>query len=355
MPALSDAEYADLKADIAARGVMVPVEYDEQGNILDGYHRVKACQELGIKDWPRIIRAGMTEVEKRFHARKLNYARRHLNQEQKQDQIKQQLADTPERSDRQIAVGLGVSPTTVGTARKDMIDEGQLSRLDSCLGADGKERPRQVERKPGAVFAPTAKAQDKAQQVIAAAQGGNETAGQLMEKLARGLTTVTAAAKQVKMLDDKASAIEAIHQLPANVGVYEVIVSDPPWPYSVRVEDPTHRGRPPYPTMSIEEICQMEIPATENCVMWLWTTNYFLHDAFHVLEAWGFAHKTMLTWVKDRMGVGNWLRGQTEHCILAVKGCSRALFLRPDRPARTTLIETGRYFYLIVEGDDSSM
>jgi hypothetical protein len=29
---------------------------------------------------------------------------------------------------------------------------------------------------------------------------------------------------------------------------------------------------------------------------------------------------TMLTWAKDRMGNGYWLRGQTEHCILAVPG-----------------------------------
>jgi hypothetical protein len=34
-------------------------------------------------------------------------------------------------------------------------------------------------------------------------------------------------------------------------------------------------------------------------------------DAFKVLEAWGCEHKTILTWVKDRIGTGDWLRGQT--------------------------------------------
>jgi hypothetical protein len=29
---------------------------------------------------------------------------------------------------------------------------------------------------------------------------------------------------------------------------------------------------------------------------------------------------TMLTWAKNRMGNGLWLRGQTEPCILAVRG-----------------------------------
>jgi N6-adenosine-specific RNA methylase IME4 len=42
--------------------------------------------------------------------------------------------------------------------------------------------------------------------------------------------------------------------------------------------------------------------------------------AFDVLDAWGFQDKTILTWKKDRMGTGDWLRGQTEHCIMAVRG-----------------------------------
>ena len=47
MPPLSPEEYAALKADIATRGVLFPVEYDEDGNILDGHHRVKACGGWG--------------------------------------------------------------------------------------------------------------------------------------------------------------------------------------------------------------------------------------------------------------------------------------------------------------------
>jgi N6-adenosine-specific RNA methylase IME4 len=45
-----------------------------------------------------------------------------------------------------------------------------------------------------------------------------------------------------------------------------------------------------------------------------------MRDALQVIEAWGFVQKTILTWVKSRPGIGNWLRGQTEHCILAVRG-----------------------------------
>ena len=83
MPPLAADEFEALKADIAARGVQVPVEYDDMGNILDGHHRVQACHELGITHWPRLVRHGLTEQEKIRHARRLNLDRRHLDRERK--------------------------------------------------------------------------------------------------------------------------------------------------------------------------------------------------------------------------------------------------------------------------------
>ena len=91
MPDLTAEEYEELKADIAKRGVMVPIEYDEQGNVLDGLVGFVVCKELGIAEYPKVIRAGMTEEEKRTHARKLNMARRQLNREQRRELIKEQL------------------------------------------------------------------------------------------------------------------------------------------------------------------------------------------------------------------------------------------------------------------------
>ncbi len=45
MSDLSVYEFEELKQDIAERGVLVAVEYDDQENVLDGHHRIKACQE----------------------------------------------------------------------------------------------------------------------------------------------------------------------------------------------------------------------------------------------------------------------------------------------------------------------
>lgn len=148
MPPLTADEYAELKEDIRRRGVMVPIEFDEAGNVLDGHHRLQICAELGITDFPKVIRAGLTEEQKRTHARKLNMARRQLNREQKQELIRQQLIETPEKSDRQIAAGLGVHHSTVGAQREAFEERGEVANLATSTGADGKEYPRQVEHKP---------------------------------------------------------------------------------------------------------------------------------------------------------------------------------------------------------------
>jgi N6-adenosine-specific RNA methylase IME4 len=58
----------------------------------------------------------------------------------------------------------------------------------------------------------------------------------------------------------------------------------------------------------------------EDAILWVWTTNLFMRHAYAALDAWGFEQKTILTWVKDKMGMGDWLRGQTEHCIMATRG-----------------------------------
>ena len=159
MPDLSADEYKELKEDIDARGVMIPIEYDEYGNVLDGHHRLKICNELGITIYPRVIRAGMSEPEKRAHARKLNMARRHLTQEQRRRMIQEQLAETPEISDRQIATGLGVDHKTVSTQRVNLESTGEIPQLKTTIGADGRERPREVQRKPVSLYNPTPREQ----------------------------------------------------------------------------------------------------------------------------------------------------------------------------------------------------
>ena len=141
-------------------------------------------------------------------------------------------------------------------------------------------------------------------------------------KLRAGQTTINREYKAIVGAERKAEQVEAVKQSALPAGKYAVIVSDPPWSYGARAEDVTHRAANPYPSMSIEEICAMPVEsiAADNAILWLWTTNAHMYEAYAVAKAWGFTVKTILTWAKDRMGTGDWLRGQTEHCLMCIRG-----------------------------------
>jgi len=147
MPPLTADEYADLRADIAANGVRVPIDVTEDGEILDGHHRFEIAQELNVYCPTRVI-AGLSEDEKVAHAYSVNLARRQLSREAKRALVAASLARDPGLSDRQHAERTGVSPTTAGAVRGEMEDSGQLSKLDSRTSADGRQRPAQQPTRP---------------------------------------------------------------------------------------------------------------------------------------------------------------------------------------------------------------
>src|SRR5829696_7687950 len=128
--------------------VMPPLSADEYRALIDGLHRVRACQELGLADWPRVARTYQSEADRRLQARRLNLDRRHLSQESRRALIADELRDDPTRSNRQIAAGLGVSHVTVGEIRNSLQATGQIDQLDRTVGADGKARPTTPARRP---------------------------------------------------------------------------------------------------------------------------------------------------------------------------------------------------------------
>ena len=72
--------------------------------------------------------------------------------------------------------------------------------------------------------------------------------------------------------------------------------------------------------MNLEAIGNIDLPAAPDCVLWLWTTHKFMRHSFEILDTWGFRDVAIVAWVKNRMGLGQWLRSQCEFCIMAAKG-----------------------------------
>ena len=101
---------------------------------------------------------------------------------------------------------------------------------------------------------------------------------------------------------------------------YDVVVIDPPWHYDTKYDPNYGRVALPYPSMSLEEIKNIKIPASNNSVLWLCTTHAYLFESKNILENWGFEYKATLVWDKEKIGMGHWLRMQCEFCLLGIKG-----------------------------------
>ena len=101
--------------------------------------------------------------------------------------------------------------------------------------------------------------------------------------------------------------------------LYKTILVDPPWDI---LQKGGYGAAHHYKLMTLEEIKAMPVSdLTEpDAHCWLWVTNGTLRYGYEVLESWGFTPRSILTWVKPRLGLGNYLRNSTEHLLLGTRG-----------------------------------
>lgn len=114
-------------------------------------------------------------------------------------------------------------------------------------------------------------------------------------------------------------------------GIFNVIYADPPWRYQFT---PTYSREVErnYPTMSLDDICTLKVPSSEDAILFLWATSPKLEEAMRVLNEWGFEYRTSMTWVKDKIGMGHYVRGQHEFILIGRKGKMRTPE-ESDRPS----------------------
>lgn len=335
-------DVGDLKESIEELGILVPIIITEDGNIISGHRRWKTASELGMNEVPIEVEHYANEWEEKRAILEYNrYRQKTITQRMREAKllkvlIKDAIAQR-KLAGIKPAEEIELNPITKTFDLRRKCDEGL--RTDILVaretGFDSKDTFRRVE-----------KVYDKAME-------GDKLAVDLLTKLDEGKVTPYSASKLVKReeeLEEQRGIIEEGIELPP--GLYDVIVIDPPWPYGREYDPETSRVASPYPEMSLEELRDIELPAADDCILWLWTTNAFMHSAYHLLEAWGFVPKTILTWDKQAMGIGVWLRGITEHCILATRGNPKV-----NLTNQTTLISERRrghsrkpdIFYRMVE------
>lgn len=146
LPPLLPEEFESLKASIAERGVEVPIIVDQDDEIIDGFHRWRACDELG-RFCPKEVRHFENEAEKFELVLRLNCRRRQLNRQQKRDLIAAYLVSDPEIADNHLASLIGgISQNTVTDVRAELEATFQIEKLERHRGRDGKDRPTKYKR-----------------------------------------------------------------------------------------------------------------------------------------------------------------------------------------------------------------
>lgn len=288
LPKLPKEEYEALKFSIRNEGLHYPIIVNEKGTILDGHHRWRICQELQLDGKFEVKQFSTLLLEKKFVIES-NLLRRQLTTFQRYEMSKPLLEIERELAKQRMLLGKEGDPTL-------NLEEGEAV----------KKVAEQAGISPALYY----------QAMFIDKNAPQED----LEKLRSGERAISNLYKETKRWDTIQELKEQAKTLQAPEGLFDVIVVDPPWNYGTPYDPNGRRVASPYPEMSLEELEMLKLPANDNCILWLWTTNAFLHQAFHILEAWNFEAKTILTWAKSKMGLGDWLRGQTEHCIMAIKG-----------------------------------
>lgn len=131
----------------------------------------------------------------------------------------------------------------------------------------------------------------------------------LVEVLGNGVKRLYSAERNLKL---KTTSLPLIP-------VGDVYYADPPWKYDFS-ETITREIENQYPTMELEDIKNLIIPAPEDAALFLWATAPKLTEAMEVIKSWGFIYKTNMVWDKGKIGMGYWFRGQHELLLVATKG-----------------------------------
>jgi N6-adenosine-specific RNA methylase IME4 len=296
IPPLSPDEYAGLEASLLADGCRdaIVLWHDQ---IVDGHNRYEICSKHGIM-FNTAYMEFANEDDACIWMIANQIGRRNINDGQKWQLIEEKKRILLERGREKQACGQG----------------GVL-----LLSEYDKSKPHNTQKEIASDLGWSTGKVAKADYVWKKAP---ET---VKQEILSGEKSFDRAYQEVKKEERKAEIerqkIEIISLPPKPFnGKYEVLVVDPPWAYGREYDPETSRVANPYPEMSQDELLAISLPASDNSILFLWTTHAFIFDAKELMDAWGFTHKAILVWDKEKIGMGHWFRMQCEFCLVGIKG-----------------------------------
>lgn len=332
-PFIEGEDFAALVADIAKFGVREPLWLYE-GKILDGRNRYRAAVSAGVsfntKDF-----IGNDDMALAFVI-SLNLHRRQLSSGQRAvlalciEEVEAERAKS-----RQLAAGasgaLGGRGNKAEKTLPERIPEGfERSEAREKAAAAVGTNPRYVsDAKRLKREAPDVlKAVEAGKISIPSAKAVAELpADRRMDILSKAEEDISAAIRAAKAEIAREARVAKINEIandnaPLNLTQrYPVIYADPPWRYE-HSETNSRAIENQYPTMSLDEICALPVAelATEDAILFMWTTAPKLEESMRVIREWGFNYRSCAIWDKQKIGMGYYFRIQHEILMIATRG-----------------------------------
>lgn len=283
-------DVAALAASIREVGLLHPVVITPDNILIAGERRLEACKRLGWAEVPVTV-VSLEEI------------------------VRGEFAENAIRKD--------FLPTEIEAIRRAMLPKEQEAARERQAMAGGSApgklpeavEPARTRDKIGAFAGVSGRTVEKIAAVVEAAEQQPEKFGALVDEMDR-TGKVNGAYRKLRQAKDE----QRIVGMTPVEGKHRTLVIDPPWDYEWL--SLAGRAAPGYATMSHDELKAMNVTAwaEDNCHLYLWTTNNFMTRAVELMALWGFQHKTVLTWVKPRWGLGSYFRNSTEHVLFGVRG-----------------------------------
>jgi len=298
LPVMPEADFQQLKANIAARGLLEPIWVDDSGAVLDGRHRARACEELGISPRFRMYAGTQSQTALVEFVLSMNYYRRHLNESQRAIAAARARKYYP-GSDKQlvdkVADNFNVGRTTVYAAIA-VLEQGDPKLIKAIDEGNAK-----VNHAFNLLDLP------KDEQAKVAESGA---------KVIRQAAEAAKWRKRIgKIVDEGTPSMEC------GGAKFALVYADPPWMYQHPVSE-SRDIENHYPTMALEEIRKLPVKnvLTESAMLFLWAPAAKVAEAITVMEAWGFDYRSMAVWVKPSIGPGYYFRTQHECLLVGAHG-----------------------------------
>lgn len=88
IPKLKEEEYQKLKESIGKKGLLQPLDLMDDGTVIDGHHRFRACMELKMDKIPYKVLSNIKTIDDAIeYSFEINFRRRHLNVFQKAEWV----------------------------------------------------------------------------------------------------------------------------------------------------------------------------------------------------------------------------------------------------------------------------